>query len=62
MKLGYWPPGEETILSFMGETSQYCYNLLGEFDKYCEINLGFFLDNLVLYLKKLWILQIVESI
>lgn len=62
MRLGYWPPGEETILSFMGETAQECYQLLGECDKHYELNSGFFLDNLAVYLKKLWLLQIGESI
>lgn len=58
MKLNYWPPGEETILSLMGETASECYRLLAECDREYSIGGSKGLDSLANYLKKLWLLQI----
>jgi len=58
LRLGYWPPGEETVLSLMGETKEEAYRLLAACDKSYAGDGKPDLGELANYLKRLYLIQI----
>jgi Fic family protein len=58
IKLGYFLPGEETVLSLMSETKEECYRLLAAADKTYADDGSYMLEDLARYLKQLTLIQL----
>jgi Fic family protein len=58
IKLGYFLPGEETVLSLMSETKEECYRLLAAADKAHADEETYMLEDLARYLKQLTLIQL----